>query len=46
MITGWVPDLAERLETLERANAALERARVLLERVNCLESSRAKTPGD
>ena len=27
----WVPNLAERLETLERANLALERARVLLE---------------
>jgi hypothetical protein len=42
---GWVPDLAERLETLERANEALERARVLLERVNQIESSRDKTPG-
>ncbi len=41
----WVPDLAERLETLERANEALERARVLLERVNQIENSRDKTPG-
>jgi hypothetical protein len=44
-IDGWVPDLAERLETLERANEALERARVLLERVNQIESSRDKSPG-
>jgi hypothetical protein len=43
---NWVPDLAERLETLERANMALERARLLLERVNRLESSRDKAPGD
>jgi hypothetical protein len=42
---NWVPDLAERLETLERANVALERARLLLERVNQIESSRDKTPG-
>jgi hypothetical protein len=41
---GWVPDLAERLETLERANEALERARVLLERVNQIEGSRGKAP--
>jgi hypothetical protein len=43
---NWVPNLAERLETLERANVALERARVLLERVNRLEDSRSKAPGD
>ena len=43
---GWVPDLAERLETLERANEALERARVLLERVNRFESSGGKAPGE
>ncbi len=42
----WVPNLAERLETLERANVALERARLLLERVNRLESSRGEPPGD
>ena len=42
---GWVPNLAERLETLERANEALERARVLLKRVNQIEGSRDKTPG-
>jgi hypothetical protein len=42
----WVPDLAERLETLERANLALERARLLLERINRLESSRDKAPGE
>jgi len=41
---NWVPDLAERLETLERANLALERARELLERVHRPESSRAEVP--
>jgi hypothetical protein len=36
----WVPGLAERLQTIERANLAIDRARQLLERVNDLESSR------
>jgi hypothetical protein len=46
---SWVPDLAERLETLERANVALERARLLLERlerVNRFDSLIDKAPGD
>lgn len=38
--TDWLPNLAERLRTIERANLALERARVLLERVNDIETSR------
>jgi hypothetical protein len=42
----WVPDLAERLQTLEQANLALERARELLERVNRIESKRDGKPGD
>jgi hypothetical protein len=42
----WVPGLAERLLTIERANLALDRARELLERVNDLESERATLPGD
>jgi hypothetical protein len=42
----WVPDLAERLETIERANEALERARELLERISRLEDSRTKAPGE
>jgi hypothetical protein len=40
----WVPDLAERQETLKRANEALERARTLLEHVNHLERSKIKNP--
>jgi hypothetical protein len=42
----WVPDLAERMETIERANEALERARELLDRISRLESSRDKIAGD
>jgi hypothetical protein len=42
----WVPDLAERMETIERANEALERARELLERISRLESARGEAPGD
>ncbi len=42
----WVPGLAERLLTIERANLALDRARELLERVNDLESARNISPGD
>lgn len=37
---GWVPDIAERRETLRRANQALERARELLERVRRIEGAR------
>ncbi len=42
----WVPGLAERLMTIERANLALDRARELLERVNDLESARNISPDD
>lgn len=42
----WVPDLEERLLTIERANVALERARTLLERVNRLENIKAEEFGD
>jgi hypothetical protein len=45
-LPGWdrVPDFAERQETLRRANEALERARMLLKRVNHLENTRVKNP--
>ncbi len=36
---SFLPDLAERQATLRRANEALERARVLLERVRRLETN-------
>jgi hypothetical protein len=43
---SWVPDLEERLETIERANAALERVRHLLERVHGVDFPETQTPVD
>lgn len=42
----WLPDLAERQETLRRANEALERARVLLQAVNRLERGKLRRAPD
>ena len=39
-----IPDLAERLQTIERANIALERARMLLERANGLGPATSDFP--
>jgi hypothetical protein len=40
----WVPNLAERLRTIERANLALDRARLLLERANGFGPADANFP--